>query len=218
MSRRSHSIRWTREQLDQHTLLGRRLQSPHARAAQALMKLVRLRTGQVQHEAVCNELVDLVHSIGLLIACCETIRASGFRPKYTVVRLVHVNVCEFCLANPKSRRRDDGNLLEADPAWGIQVETLLRLIALTTFHIVERCSSPHWLKKSSRCLADLNKIILREQRHLRSLERWPVPRIEEVSDYREVCKDCGHRFVNTSFKGTGDAVDVSSPEIQKGSG
>jgi hypothetical protein len=109
-----------------------------------------------------NELVDLVHSIGLLIACCEAIKASGFRPKFRVIDLVLVNVCDFWLANPKSRQPDDGNSLEPDPGLGIKVETLLRPTTLTALHNAEQlCSSPHNLKKSSRYLADLNKTLLR---------------------------------------------------------
>lgn len=130
-----------------------------------------------------------------LVNCCSQFRRLEFGP-----------VCEFCLANPK-KRRDDENLLEADPALDIQVETLLRLITLTTLHMVRlRWSSPHRLKRSSRCLANLNKTLLREQRHLRSLETWPVSKIEVVSDFsKDTCDRCGHRFVNILlpyFQGT----------------
>ena len=218
MSRSSHSIRWTTEHLHQHKLLGHHLQRAHARAAQALIKLARLHPSQKQYERVCNELVDVVHKIGLLIACCETIRANGFQPKFTAIRVIFGAECDFCLANPKSRQRDDENSLEPDPAWGIQVETLLRLITLTTLHSVEQlCSSPHGLKKFSGCLADLNKTLLREQRHLQSLDRWPVPEIEVVNDYREICDDCWYRIVNTPLRDTEDAADVSSSQILEGS-
>jgi hypothetical protein len=142
MSRSSYSRRWTTEQLHQHTLLGRQLQRTHARAAQTLIQLARLRPVQAQFERVRHELVDVVHSLDLLIACCETIRASAFRPKFKVINVIFVPACDFCLANPKSQP-DDENSLEPDPGLGIQVEALLRLTALTALQCAEqRCSSP----------------------------------------------------------------------------
>jgi hypothetical protein len=49
--RPSHAIRWTLEQLEQHRLLDHQLQRAHARVAQVLIKLARLRLGQMQYEA-----------------------------------------------------------------------------------------------------------------------------------------------------------------------
>jgi hypothetical protein len=217
MRRRSHAIRWTPEQLEQYRLLEHKLQRAHATAAQALIKLTRLHPTHLQYEPTCNDLVDVVHSISLLNACCEAIKASGFRPKFTVINLVFVNPCDFCLANPKSRQPDDENSLEPDSGWGVQVETLLRLTTLTTLHNVkQRCCSPLRLKKSSRSLADLNKALLREQRYLRSLERWPVPEIDVIIDDKESCDVCGHPFVHTLLEGTGDALDVRSPQRLEG--
>jgi hypothetical protein len=216
MSRSSHSRRWTTEQLHQHTLLGQQLQRTHARAAQTLIQLARLHPGQAQFERVRHELVDVVHSLGLLIACCETIRASAFRPKFKVINVIFVPACDFCLANPKSRQPEDENSLETDPGLGIQVEALLRLTALTALHCAEqRCSSPHNLKKSSPSLSDLNKILLREQRYLKSLDRWPVPDLKVSHDFGEICKRCGHRVGKTPLRGTGETVDVSrSPMLE----
>jgi hypothetical protein len=65
----------------------------------------------MQYEGACNDLVDVVHSVGLLIACCEAIKVSGFRPEFKVINVVFVNACDFCLANPKSRQPDDENSL-----------------------------------------------------------------------------------------------------------
>jgi hypothetical protein len=218
MSRPSHSRRWTTEQLHQHKLLGHKLQLAHARAAQVLIRLARLQPAQMQYEGACNDLVDVVHSVGLLIACCEAIKVSGFRPKFRVINVVFVNACDFCLANPKSRQPDDENSLEPDPGWGIQVETLLRLTTLTALHSAQqRCSSPHNLKKSSRSLADLNKTLLREQRYLKSLDRWPVPDLKVSSDFREICEDCGHRVGKTPLRDTGDTVDVGPSLMLEGS-
>ena len=81
MSSPSHSRRWKTEQLHQYKLLEHKLQRAHAPAAQVLVKLARLHPAHMQYEGVCNDLVDVVHSISLLIACCEAIKASGFRPK-----------------------------------------------------------------------------------------------------------------------------------------
>ena len=210
------SIRWTTEQLDQYEALGRQLQQTHARAAQALIRLARLHPRQMQYERVCSELVDVVHLIDGLIAACETIKARGIVPKFSKVNLIYGNVCDFCLANPKSR--DDEKSLEPDPAWGIQVETLLGLTTLTTLHNVEqRCSSPHTFKKSSRCLADLNKTLLREQRHLQSLEKWPVPTLNVIHDFKPICDVCGYRVGDTPPTGTEHAVDLSSSQNLEGS-
>lgn len=211
-------IQWTAEQFERYKLLEHHLQPAHARAAQALITLARLRPGQMQYERVCNELVDVGDSIGLLIAGCETIKASGFQPKFTRINVLQRYTCDFCLAHPEIRQRDEYNSLEPDPAWGIVVETLLRLTALASLHSGEqRYSSPHILKKSSRGLADLNKLFLREQRHLRNLEPKVVPTIALVDDYHNFCPDCGHRVNNTSCEGTGHAVDVSSAEMLEGS-
>jgi hypothetical protein len=216
MSRPSYSRRWTTEQLDQHTLLGHQLQRNHAKAAQTLIQLARLHPDQTQFERVCRYLVDVVHSFGVLIACCETIRASGSRPKFEVVNVIFVDACDFCLANPKSRQPDDENSLEPDPGLGIQVETLLRLTALTALHWAgQRWSSPHNLKKSSRSLADLNRTLLGEQRYLTRLDRWPVPDIKVSSDFGEICKVCGHRVGKTPLRGTGDTIDANpSPLLE----
>lgn len=218
MRRRFHAIQWTPEQLQQHKMLEHQLQRAHATAAQALIRLARLHPAHVQYGAACNELVDVVHSISLLIVCCDAIKASGFRPKYEVVNVVFGDVCDYCLANPKSRQPDDGNSLEPDPGLGIQVETLLRLTALTAFHNAEQlCPSPHNLWKCSRYLADLNNTLLREQRYLRSLDRWPVPELRVTRDFSEICQDCGHPFKKTPLRGTGDTVDDGSPPVPEGS-
>ena len=216
MSRSSYSRRWTTQQLHQHQLLSHQLQRAHARAAQALILLARLHPAQMQYEGACHDLVEVVHSLGLLIACCETIRASGFRPKFKVVNVIFVDACDFCLANPKSGQPDDENSLEPDPGLGIQVETLLRLTTLIALHCADqRCSSPHHLKKPSRSLADLNRTLLREQRYLRSLDRWPVPDLKVSNDFGEICKRCGHRVGKTPLRGTGVTVDVGpSPMLE----
>jgi hypothetical protein len=218
MSRPSYSRRWTTEQLHQHTLLGHQLQRNHSRAAQTLIQLARLHPGQAQFERVRHDLVDVVHSLGVLIACCETIRASAVRPKFKVINVNFGPTCDFCLANPKSRQPDDENSLEPDPGLGIQVETLLRLTALTAIHCAEqRCSSPHNLKKSSPSLPDLNKILLREQRYLKSLDRWPVPDLKVRDDFGEICKRCGRRVGKTPLMGTGDTVDVGGSPLLESS-
>ena len=218
MSRPSHSRRWTTEQLQQHTLLGQQLQRTHARAAQVLIQLARLHPGQTQFERVRHDLVEVVRSLGVLIGCCETIRASGFRPKFSVVNVIFVDVCDFCLANPKSRQPDDENSLEPDLGLGIQVETLLRLTALTAIHCAaQRCSSSENLKKSSSSLADLNRTLLCEQRYLRSLDRWPVPDIKVSSEFGEICQDCGHPVGKTPSGGTGDTVDGGPSPTLEGS-
>ena len=211
---RTPMIQWTAEQFERYKLLEHHLRPAHARAAQALITLARLRPGQMQYERVCNELVDVGDSIGLLIAGCETIKASGFQPKFTRINVLQRYTCDFCLAHPEIRQRDEYNSLEPDPAWGIVVETLLRLTALASLHSGEqRYSSPHILKKSSRGLADLNKLFLREQRHLRNLELEIVPKIAVVDDRHDFCPDCGHRVSNTSCEGTGHTVDVSWSEM-----
>ena len=110
MRRRSHAIQWTPEQLQQHKMLEHKLQRAHATAAQALIRLARLHPAHVQYGAACNELVDVVHSISLLIVCCDAIKASGFRPKYEVVNVVVGDVATIAwptqkVANPTRETR-----------------------------------------------------------------------------------------------------------------
>ena len=143
-----------------------------------------------------------------------------FQAEVTLFHLTIGPYCKTCLANGRdgkdgSSRQDDlAGTLEADPAWGIQIEALLRLTTSTigrTFG--HACSSTGELQKFPRCLADLAKVLRRQQRHVVQMDSGREPKIV-VKRASEICSVCGHRKKDQPL--TGD--NVSPPGTPLGDG
>ncbi len=194
MSGPSHRKRLTPDQVQQHKLLGQQLQRANAIAAQGLIRLDRLSPAQKQDEHVCSDLAGVASSISLLTACCERIVANSCEQKYSRISVRFTDVCEYCMAHRKLG--DWPGTLEPDPAWEIQVETLLSLTTLAVYRVLGRaCYSPGEMNKLPRYLADLSKALSRQQRHLDWIGSWQVTEIKVIDDFdSEFCGKCGHPF------------------------
>ncbi len=184
-------------QLQQHKQLGRHLQKANAAAAQALLTLRRFRPGQKCCELLYADLADVACRMNSLIGYCEEIVTSKFATQFSSI-VVHIGTfCDHCDGTGRSAYRSsrEGNIrtLEADPAWGVLVDYLL-LHVTSTVHRAGGgdCSSPSEFAEAPRCLHDLTKALLRQQRHLAQIDSARTPEILVTFDRDEVCRRCGN--------------------------
>lgn len=205
---------FTEAQLRQHKQVGNQLQIANTVAAQALLTLRRFRPDQKRHEQVCIDLTNIVRRMNSLIGCCERIATGGFQKQITRIEVVVEITCEYCENTVGSAYRSSGQgsigTLEADPAWDVLVEYLL-LHAISTISraVGDECSSLREFAESPRCLHDLIKSLLRQQRHVRIVSAR-VPEIVVIDDLDEVCSECGNPKTSGPFV---DDDDARSPGI-----
>ena len=198
MSRRRHR-RFTESQLEQHQSLGYQLQRVNAIAAQGLIKLHRLSPAHQHYEQAYRDLAEAVRSMKLHSHCCESIVANSW-VTYTRINVIHGNVCEPCLVNPKSANDSYGQVklfkkLNPNPGWRIQVEALLSLTNLAINRIVERMSFFPAERKCAQCLCDLDKAMRRQQLHLDKIGSLPTTEIRQIDDFESKnCRRCGNPF------------------------
>jgi|SRR5579863_9142769 len=214
MSRQRYSKKFTTAQLRQHKQLGDRLQITNVFAAQALLTLRRLRPGGKQCENVYATLVHIVRQMDFLIASCEQLATSGFRPQVSRINVILGTTCGHCEETGRSAKRSSGreNLgsLEADPAWGILVENLLVQATLAIQGTVgSKCFSSSDCE-GPRCLQNLTKTLLRQQRYLARMGGARIPEIAVMYDDAEVCPECGNPYASEPLV---DDEDTSSPGI-----
>jgi ribosomal protein L37AE/L43A len=196
-------------QFQQHKQLGSQLQRENALAAQAWLTLRRSGQGQKRYEHVCADLANnIVPRMNFLIGRCEQI-ANTVQEIFVQINVHFGSFCEHCDSQERSADRstlqDHIRPLEADPAWGVLVKYLL-LQATSTIHraVGGDCSSPSEFEASPRCLHDLTKALLRQQRHLAEMGSARTPKMivdpnilvtyEEIVTHEGVwvCPDCGN--------------------------
>lgn len=201
---------FTETQLRQHKQLGNQLQIANTVAAQALLTLHRFRPDQKRHEQVCIDLTNIVRRMNFLIGYCERIATGSFQKQITRIEAVFGITCEYCENTARSAYRSSGQgsigTLEADPAWDVLVEYLL-LHAISTISRAEgaECSSLREFAESPRCLHDLIKSLLRQQRHLGRMGGARAPEIVVIHDDAEFCSECGNPYTVGSLVDDEDA-------------
>jgi hypothetical protein len=197
MNQESRTNRFSQAKVEQHKQLAYQLQKANTLAVQAIIRIDRLSPLDSDFVPVCRELTRVVHSISLLIACCKNILDNDRRPTYSRINLIIGKVCEYCLANGRegSEPDDQGDYLEADPAWKIQVENALSLTTLAMCRVLERKSfSSGLMQKYLESLADLNQALSQQELHLHEIGSWRRTQIRVISDDSQVCRHCGHSF------------------------
>jgi hypothetical protein len=196
-------------QFEEHKQLGSQLQRQNALAAQAWLTLRRSGQGQKRYKHVCADLANnIVPRMNLLTGRCEQI-ANTVPEMFVKIELDFATSCKHCDRTARSEGRsslqDHIRPLEADPAWRVLVEFLLLHLTSTIGSAVGGdCSSLSEFEESPRCLQDLTKALLRQQRHLAEMGSARTPKMivdpnilvtqEEMVTHEGVwvCPDCGN--------------------------
>lgn len=186
----------------QHKQLGTQLQREDALAAQALLTLRRSGQGQKRYEYVFADLANnIVPRMNLLTGRCEQI-ADTVLEIFVHNEMSFAPFCEHC--DSLERGADQSSLqdfirpLEAGPAWGVLVEYLLHLTSTIGSAVGGDCSSLSEFSAYPRCLHDLTKALLRQQRHLAQMGSAPTPKIivdpniGVIFKRGGVCPKCGN--------------------------
>ena len=216
MSRLESRKTFSQPQQQQHAQLGNQLRKANAQAAQGLLTLRRLRPDRKETEQLYARLANIVQVMNLLIGCCQQIASNGIELQITRINVVIGLVCEHCEEMGRTQHpnsgRDNIKHLEADRAWGLQVDDLLSLTnsIIKDIDWSEYCSRPETMR-SSRCLADLVNALLRQRRHLERIGGRRRPELAVVYDRSEVCTQCGHRKRRDNLVYDDDAIKPGIP-------
>ncbi len=178
-----------RDQLRDYQLASESLRRANFDAAQLVIALAHMHAEAEQCSSLCRKLGATILQMKLWVETCEMMPVGGFdRPHVQVqFRVIPPHDCE---GKKELEHEPEGEAIaEVDPAWGREVDALLRTTATGV-----RCltgSATLSAKAAGRvlvCLSSLSRVLVRQRLHVAARSSMP-PKVN--FQYARECPDCG---------------------------
>jgi hypothetical protein len=211
-----------------------RLRRANWEAADLLISLFHVCSDAQQSLWCCRQLRAKLEQIKVWLPACEEIvaHASEWRPRAVEYVFLPPSPCKACVkkaqsaegslrsVQPPEQEVDKGEEVTpeaiVDSSWGREVDLLLRLARTTTQQVTESAAfASTTVGETFKCLNDLIKLLLRQQRHVTFMGSTPI----HVSWRKERnCQQCGQEWTDPRQPDPDVNPEASSPHTTGQSG